>query len=78
MISPAPFIFYKYGAFIRARSKFSPSPDLRMREIVEVDEEKEAGQFIGKTCVEKQQRTQSDVAQREASTVLEKELPAMV
>lgn len=43
LISPSPFIFYKYGARIRGSSKFAPCLDIAMRERVEreMGEEKE-------------------------------------
>ncbi|KAG0145916.1 hypothetical protein CROQUDRAFT_45074 [Cronartium quercuum f. sp. fusiforme G11] len=38
LISPSPFIFYKYGARIRMRSKFAPSLDVQMKARVEAEE----------------------------------------
>ncbi|KAL6304116.1 MFS polyamine transporter [Sparassis latifolia] len=37
VLLPSPFLFYKYGATIRKRSRFSPSPDLRIAELLEAE-----------------------------------------
>ncbi|KAH9814728.1 major facilitator superfamily domain-containing protein [Melampsora americana] len=41
LISPSPFIFYKFGSKIRTRSEFAPNLDLQMKTIVEEEEERE-------------------------------------
>ena len=41
LISPSPFIFYKYGHRIRQGSKFAPCLDIHMRERVEREEREE-------------------------------------
>ncbi|KAF9044209.1 MFS polyamine transporter [Panaeolus papilionaceus] len=38
---PSPFLFYKYGARIRTRSKFAPCIDLRIAELLEAEENKQ-------------------------------------
>ncbi|KAJ7249746.1 major facilitator superfamily domain-containing protein [Mycena haematopus] len=34
LLAPSPFLFYKYGARIRARSKFAPCMDLKIAQII--------------------------------------------
>ncbi|KAJ6464893.1 MFS polyamine transporter [Mycena sanguinolenta] len=34
LLAPSPFLFYKYGASIRARSKFAPCMDLKIAQII--------------------------------------------
>lgn len=38
ILAPSPFLFYKYGARIRARSKFAPCFDLKIAKILEEEE----------------------------------------
>ncbi|PCH37153.1 MFS general substrate transporter [Wolfiporia cocos MD-104 SS10] len=38
LLAPSPFLFYRYGAYIRSKSKFSPSPDLLIAEKIKAEE----------------------------------------
>ncbi|KAI0946742.1 hypothetical protein AcW1_010117 [Taiwanofungus camphoratus] len=38
LLAPSPFLFYRYGARIRAKSRFSPSPDLLITKELEEQE----------------------------------------
>ncbi|EIN14350.1 MFS general substrate transporter [Punctularia strigosozonata HHB-11173 SS5] len=40
MLTPGPFLFYKYGARIRRRSRFAPCLDLKIAEELEAEERK--------------------------------------
>ena len=40
-MAPLPFIFYKYGAWIRMKSKFAPCVDLKIRDEVLAEEQRE-------------------------------------
>jgi hypothetical protein len=40
IISLSPFIFYKYGSKIRAKSKFSSALDLQMKERIDAEDKK--------------------------------------
>lgn len=46
LLAPSPFLFYKYGARIRAKSKFAPCVDLKIAKILEEEalEEKRLSQ----------------------------------
>jgi MFS transporter, DHA1 family, multidrug resistance protein len=37
ILAPSPFLFYKYGARIRASSKFAPCVDLRIAKELELE-----------------------------------------
>ncbi|KAL6304110.1 MFS polyamine transporter [Sparassis latifolia] len=37
LLAPSPFLFYRYGRLIRKKSRFSPSPDLRIAELLEAE-----------------------------------------
>lgn len=37
-LAPSPFLFYKYGPWIRTKSKFSPSPDLQIAKQIAAEE----------------------------------------
>ncbi|KZS90135.1 MFS polyamine transporter [Sistotremastrum niveocremeum HHB9708] len=37
LLAPTPYIFWKYGHRIRARSRFAPCPDLKIREEIEAE-----------------------------------------
>lgn len=39
LLAPIPFIFYKYGATIRKRSKFAPTPEVEKNEDKEIEQE---------------------------------------
>ncbi|TFY57696.1 hypothetical protein EVJ58_g6869 [Rhodofomes roseus] len=43
LLAPSPFLFYKYGALIRSKSKFSPSPDLLIAEELAAEARASAG-----------------------------------
>ena len=38
LLTPSPFLFYKYGARIRTGSKFAPCTDLEIAKELEVEE----------------------------------------
>ncbi|KAI1798447.1 MFS general substrate transporter [Ganoderma leucocontextum] len=38
LLAPSPFLFYKYGPALRAKSKFSPSPDLAITKRIAAEE----------------------------------------
>jgi DHA1 family multidrug resistance protein-like MFS transporter len=40
VLSPSPFLFYKYGPRIRARSTFAPCVDLRIAKELEAEEKR--------------------------------------
>ncbi|CAK5271077.1 unnamed protein product [Mycena citricolor] len=43
LLAPSPFLFYKYGARIRQRSKFAPCLDLKIAAELKTEEEKASG-----------------------------------
>ena len=43
LLAPSPFLFYKYGAKIRERSKFAPCIDLQIAKEIEEEERKKEG-----------------------------------
>ncbi|KAI0051196.1 MFS polyamine transporter [Auriscalpium vulgare] len=45
LLAPIPFLFFKYGAHIRSKSKFAPCIDLKIAK--EIAQEKEAAEFKG-------------------------------
>ncbi|KIJ60861.1 hypothetical protein HYDPIDRAFT_31908 [Hydnomerulius pinastri MD-312] len=42
ILAPSPFLFYKYGTYIRSKSKFAPCMDLRIAEELKAEEEKKS------------------------------------
>lgn len=46
LLAPIPFLFYRYGAYIRAKSTFSPSPDLLIAKQIQAEK-------LGQSDVEK-------------------------
>ncbi|CAK5271078.1 unnamed protein product [Mycena citricolor] len=45
LLAPSPFLFYKYGARIRKRSRFAPCLDLKIAAELKMEEEKAAGGY---------------------------------
>jgi MFS transporter, DHA1 family, multidrug resistance protein len=52
LLAPLPFVFYKYGAWVRTKSKFAPCMDLKIRDMVLEEERKEKALKEGKKVVE--------------------------
>ncbi|KAF2163352.1 hypothetical protein M409DRAFT_57632 [Zasmidium cellare ATCC 36951] len=44
LLAPIPFIFYRYGAKIRQKSKFAPTPEVEEKEEKEVEKEVQEGE----------------------------------
>lgn len=42
LLAPMPFVFYRYGAWVRTKSKFAPCIDLKIREGVEREEKEKS------------------------------------
>lgn len=43
LLAPIPFLFHRYGAKIRQKSKFAPTPEAEEKEDKEINEEDQAG-----------------------------------
>jgi hypothetical protein len=41
LMAPLPFVFYRYGARVRTKSKFAPCMDLKIKDEVEAEERSE-------------------------------------
>ncbi|KAF7309338.1 MFS general substrate transporter [Mycena indigotica] len=44
LLAPSPFLFYRYGARIRASSKFAPCVDLKIKKMLEEEENEKSGE----------------------------------
>jgi MFS transporter, DHA1 family, multidrug resistance protein len=44
LLAPSPFLFYKYGARIRSKSKFAPCLDLKIAKELELEDAEKAAQ----------------------------------
>jgi MFS transporter, DHA1 family, multidrug resistance protein len=51
LLAPIPFACYRYGAYVRTKSRFAPCADLKIRDMVLEKEKREAVQQ-GKKVVE--------------------------
>jgi hypothetical protein len=52
ILAPIPFVFYRYGAWVRTKSKFAPCLDLKIRDEVLEEERREKEREEGKSSEE--------------------------